>query len=145
MTTHLVMRPVRDMVLGPFEIRHNTDSLTPARNLVATAIRCAAAAASVLAVVFFHIPPSTALAAGLILSLPMTLLIGGSYLINEGIWLAISTASARAFGQLAFHLSAIAGGWLLLEVHDFVSLGLLEIPLNTFLAKVTPRVQQYFS
>lgn len=148
MTTNLpyfVMRPVRDLVLGPYAIRDSEDPATPARKMAAAAVRVTLAAFSVFAVAVFHIPSSTALAIGLAVSLPTTLLVGGAYLINEGIRCAIAAVAAHAFGELAFHLSAVFAGWLLLEVHDFAPVGLMDVfPLASWLNRVEKPIIEAF-
>ena len=157
MLINFIPRPVRDLIGCPLEIRarhvaaHDTKSgivkheineildkpvfVRPlAEKMLKAAYRTVVAALGALAVYQLSVG-SLGVAAGIgaLVSLPAVAIAGGSFLAYQGATAAISALATGSFQTLGLGLAALFGGWLALEHHDMIPIGLAE-PLFTKLS-----------
>lgn len=60
----------------------------------------------------------------------------GSVLAYEGITAVIASLASGSFTTFGLGLAALAAGWIVLEVHDFVEIGLLESSIQSYANRI---------
>jgi hypothetical protein len=143
----LIPRPIRDIVTGPFIIRSAAQemqgfkagsaqaavigifgggklTLPPAENMIKGALRISLA---VVGAMFLSGSSFTvALVIGAIVSLPTAAIVGGSALYISGVTAAQVALATGSFFTLGSSILLLASGYILLECHDIIPLGLAE-------------------
>lgn len=96
------------------------------RDMIHAVLRTALAAGCAFAL--YKLGGSLAVAAtvGALASLPTVALAGGSYLLYLGGSATIAAVSSGSFSTLGIGLATLAAGWITLEYHDLIPLGIID-------------------
>lgn len=152
MSMLIIPRPLRDMVAGPYQLdrlKKTSERSGPesgfnavigilgggsfteptARKIVCAPLRIGLAAAGVFALMKFGAAPLVAGCLGGVFSVPSLAVAGGGYLAYYGGVSAISALASGSLAELAIGFAAIASGWITLEYHDILPLGIAEFVL----------------
>lgn len=164
----IIPRPVRDIVVGPFEINHRVNqirntgpdsaasaivgifgggfiTLPPASKMMAASARLSFAALGAFAL--YKAGSSIAIAAvlGATVSLPSVAIVGGSWLLYHAATALTASLASGSFMTLGIGMASLAGGWLTLECHDIIPFGIAErLIVNTLVNAYSQSVAGWF-
>lgn len=140
---NLIPRPVEDIILGYIQLRNRKDQefieeeilfiseqmIKAALRVTSIAVALPALSMAALLPVIYEVDPSIlakSLAVGSVLSFPCVMIAGGSWLLYDGTAQVVASFATGSFAALGLSFAYLVGGWVTLQNHDYISLGLAE-------------------